>query len=123
MKKSIVVVFAAVICCFALTSSNVLAADFPSKPIKLIVPWGAGGNADVQARILAKISEKILGQPIAVTNKPGGATIPGVSEALNARPDGYTLIWTAIPSVATGEGIGFKVIPLVCQINSPVAAS
>lgn len=77
------------------------AADFPSKPIKLIVPWGAGGNADTQARILAKISEKILGQPIAVTNKPGGATIPGVTESLQARADGYTLIWIAIPSVAT----------------------
>jgi tripartite-type tricarboxylate transporter receptor subunit TctC len=77
------------------------AADYPTKPIKLIVPWGAGGNADTQARILAKISEKTLGQPIAVTNKPGGATIPGVTEALQARPDGYTLIWIAIPSVAT----------------------
>ncbi len=82
-------------------TSAVSAADFPTKPIKLIVPWGAGGNADTQARILAKISEQILGQPIAVTNKPGGATIPGVTEALQARPDGYTLIWIAIPSVAT----------------------
>ncbi|GAI99458.1 unnamed protein product, partial [marine sediment metagenome] len=57
--------------------------------------------ADVQARILAKISEKFLEQPIAVTNKPGGATIPGVTEALQAKSDGYTLIWIAIPSVAT----------------------
>jgi tripartite-type tricarboxylate transporter receptor subunit TctC len=79
----------------------VLAADFPSKPIKLIVPWGAGGNADVQARILAKASEQFLSQPVAVTNKPGGATIPGVTESLQAKPDGYTLIWIAIPSVAT----------------------
>lgn len=101
MGKKIAVLFTVVLCCCALTISNALAEEFPSKPIKLIVPWGAGGNADVQARILAKISEKILGKPIAVTNKPGGATIPGVSEALNARPDGYTLIWTAIPSVAT----------------------
>lgn len=84
-----------------LLASSAYSAEFPSKPIKLIVPWGAGGNADVQARILAKISEKFLGQPIAVVNKPGGATIPGVTEALQARPDGYTLIWIAIPSVAT----------------------
>ncbi len=85
----------------AVTFNVSLAADFPSKPIKLIVPWGAGGNADVQARILAKISEQFLGQPIAVTNKPGGATIPGIAEALQAKPDGYTLIWIAMPSVAT----------------------
>jgi putative tricarboxylic transport membrane protein len=84
-----------------LIGATAIAADFPSKPIKLIVPWGAGGNADVQARILAKVSEKFLGQPIAVTNKPGGATIPGVTETLQAKPDGYTLIWIAIPSVAT----------------------
>ena len=66
------------------------AADFPNKPIKLIVPWGAGGNADVQVRLLVKASEKFLGQPIAVVNKLGGATIPGVTEALQAKPDGYT---------------------------------
>ncbi len=77
------------------------AADFPGKPIQLIVPWGAGGNADVQARLLANAAQKFLGQPIAVVNKPGGATIPGVTEAIQARPDGYTLIWIAIPSVAT----------------------
>lgn len=85
----------------ALSASVGFAGEFPDKPIKLIVPWGAGGNADVQARLLAKASEKFLGQPIAVTNKPGGATIPGVTEALQAKPDGYTLIWIAIPSVAT----------------------
>jgi len=84
-----------------LISFAAFASDFPSKPIKLIVPWGAGGNADVQARLLAIASEKFLGQPVAVTNKPGGATIPGVAEALQAKPDGYTLVWIAIPSVAT----------------------
>ncbi len=51
--------------------------------------------------MLAQVSEKFLGQPVAVTNKPGGATIPGVTEALQAKPDGYTLVWIAIPSVAT----------------------
>lgn len=100
MKRIFTLFFVLSLFCM-LTGSFALAADFPSKPIKLIVPWGAGGNADVQARILAKVSEKFLGQPIAVTNKPGGATIPGVTEALQAKPDGYTLIWIAIPSVAT----------------------
>ncbi len=94
----VVFAFALAVMCFA---GAALAADFPDKPIKLIVPWGPGGNADVQARLLAQVSEKFLGQPVAVTNKPGGATIPGVTEALQAKPDGYTLVWIAIPSVAT----------------------
>jgi len=100
MKRVATLFFVLTLLC-VLIGNAAFAADFPSKPIKLIVPWGAGGNADVQARILAKVSEKYLGQPIAVTNKPGGATIPGVTEALQAKPDGYTLIWIAIPSVAT----------------------
>ena len=97
----------------------VAATQYPFKPIKLIVPWGAGGNADVQARILAKISEKFLGQPIAVTNKPGGATIPGVTEALQAKPDGYTLIWIAIPSVATQPFL--RKTPYTLEDLSPLA--
>lgn len=100
MKRVATLFFAFALFCVFIGNAA-FAADFPAKPIKLIVPWGAGGNADVQARILAKVSEKFLGQPIAVTNKPGGATIPGVTEALQAKPDGYTLIWIAIPSVAT----------------------
>lgn len=84
-----------------LTGSSAVAQAFPNKPIEIIVPWAAGGNADQQARILAKLSEEILGVPIFVKNQPGGGTVPGVMEALNAAPDGYTLIWTAIPSVAT----------------------
>lgn len=101
MKTRIAVFLLMLVLSVAVALNGAIAADFPSKPIKLIVPWGAGGNADVQARILAKVSEKFLGQPIAVTNKPGGATIPGVAEALQAKPDGYTLVWIAIPSVAT----------------------
>ena len=84
-----------------LLSPMALAQDFPNKPIEIIVPWAAGGNADQQARILASVSEEILGVPIFVKNLPGGGTVPGVMEALNAPADGYTLIWTAIPSVAT----------------------
>ena len=60
MKRTVTLFLVLSLFC-VLTGSFALAADFPSKPIKLIVPWGAGGNADVQARILAKVSEKFLG--------------------------------------------------------------
>lgn len=81
--------------------ATAFAQDFPSETIEIIVPWAAGGNADQQARVLANASEEILGVDIFVTNQPGGGTVPGVMEALNAPADGHTLIWTAIPSVAT----------------------
>lgn len=84
-----------------LAGSVASAQQFPNKPIEIIVPWAAGGNADQQARILAKVSEQILGVPVFVSNQPGGGTIPAVMEVLNAPADGYTLLWIAIPSVAT----------------------
>ena len=84
-----------------LVFSSLSFGAYPEKPINLIVPWGAGGNADVQARILVEASKEFLKQPIIVTNKPGGATIPGLVESLQAPADGYTLIWIALPSVAT----------------------
>lgn len=85
----------------AVTIAPLQAAQWPERPVTVIVPWGAGGNADIQARILCKAAEEFLGQPLVVVNKPGGGTIPGVTEALNAKPDGYTLVWIALPSVGT----------------------
>lgn len=75
--------------------------NFPNKPIEIIVPWASGGNADQQARILARMSEDILDVPIFVKNVPGGSTIPGVMQVLSQPANGYSLIWTAIPTVAT----------------------
>jgi tripartite-type tricarboxylate transporter receptor subunit TctC len=64
---------------------------FPSKPIKLIVPWSAGGGTDAIARALAKSGEKHLGVPVVVENKPGGTGAVGLGETVKADPDGYTL--------------------------------
>ncbi len=101
MKKSVTYRMILSVIGFLLMWSQGFSASYPDKPINLIVPWGAGGNADVQARLLAEASKEFLKQPIIVTNKPGGATIPGLVESLQAPPDGYTLIWIALPSVAT----------------------
>ena len=79
---------------------------YPEKPINLIVPWGAGGNADVHARILVEASKEFLKQPIMVTNKPGGATIPGLVESLQAPADGYTLISIALPLILSSHHRG-----------------
>jgi len=67
-------------------------ANFPDKPMRLIVPLAPGGGGDIVARQLAAGVSEILGQPMIVDNKPGGSTIIGTSEAAKAAPDGYTLV-------------------------------
>lgn len=66
-------------------------AEFPDKPITLIIPWAAGGSTDQAARMLAKAAEAHLGQPVVVENKPGGSTNIGMAELARAKPDGYTI--------------------------------
>jgi tripartite-type tricarboxylate transporter receptor subunit TctC len=66
-------------------------AEYPERPITLIVPWAPGGSTDLTGRALAGAAEKILGQPIVIVNKPGAATTLGMTELAAARPDGYTI--------------------------------
>jgi len=74
----------------------VMADEFPSKPITLICPWGAGGTTDVYLRVLGEAAGKVLGQPVIIENKPGGGGTAGPSiMAAQAKPDGYTI--TQIP--------------------------
>ena len=69
-----------------------LAADYPARPITLIVPWPAGGSTDTHLRKLAEIASRQLGQPIVIENKPGASGMLGPSVmARNAAPDGYTI--------------------------------
>src|SRR5215469_11047540 len=67
------------------------AASYPVRPVRIIVPYGAGGIADVTMRMVAgKLSEK-LGQQFFIDNRPGAAGIIGIKAAVGAQPDGYTL--------------------------------
>jgi tripartite-type tricarboxylate transporter receptor subunit TctC len=71
---------------------HVLAQEFPTKPITLIVPFPAGGPTDLALRALAESASKHLGQPILVDNKAGGAgTVGPATMAATAKPDGYTI--------------------------------
>ncbi len=71
--------------------TGVARADYPEKPITLIVPWTAGGSTDQTARVLAKAAEASLGQPIVIINQPGASTTIGMAALAAAKPDGYTI--------------------------------
>jgi tripartite-type tricarboxylate transporter receptor subunit TctC len=72
---------------------------FPTRPITLVVPFPPGGVADITARPLAAAMEKILKQPVAVSNKAGAAGAVGMASVAKAKPDGYTLL-VALVSVS-----------------------
>jgi tripartite-type tricarboxylate transporter receptor subunit TctC len=77
----------------ALLATTAAAADnYPSRPVKIIVPFAAGGPADVYARVLAQKMEQDLGQAFVVEDKPGGGSIVGTQAVQTAEPDGYTLL-------------------------------
>jgi putative tricarboxylic transport membrane protein len=68
------------------------AADYPSRPIRVIVPYAPGGALDTVARVLAAPLGEALGQSIVIYNRPGGGGLIGMNEAAKAAPDGYTLL-------------------------------
>ena len=79
---------------FAFSAS---AQTFPSKPVKIIVPFPPGGFNDVLGRTLAQEFQKAWNQPVVVDNRPGGNTIIGSDLVAKAAPDGYTLLVVALP--------------------------
>jgi tripartite-type tricarboxylate transporter receptor subunit TctC len=66
-------------------------AQYPQRPVQLIVPWGAGGGTDATARIIATLLEKELKQPFNVVNRTGGSGVVGHDAIAKASPDGYTI--------------------------------
>ena len=75
-----------------LSAAASVAQDYPSRPIKMIVPFGAGGPTDVFTRALGEELRKALGQPIVMENRPGAGSIIGTTEVARSAPDGYTLL-------------------------------
>ena len=73
---------------------------YPQKPVTLIVPFPAGGIADLSARALKPSLDKALGQPVLIVNRPGASGAIGAAAVANANPDGYTLMYT-LSSVAS----------------------
>ena len=73
-------------------AAPVLAQDYPAKTVKIIVPFAAGGPADVYARFLGQKLTESLGQPFVIEDKPGAGSVIGTDAAAKSAPDGYTLL-------------------------------
>ena len=100
------------------------AADYPSRDIRMVVAWGAGGGTDGIVRKISSVAEKALPKSIYVENVEGGLSATGVMEVMKARPDGYNLISLTYDSVITVPwqkllpGYNLNKLKLFCRITS-----
>ncbi len=105
-----------------------LARDWPTKPIKLIVAYGPGGNADLRARQIAQYLGPMLGQPIIVENKPGAGGNIGTDAVAKAVPDGYTLGMGSFAPLAVNKALFGKlpfdpiedITPIIATDSGPL---
>lgn len=91
MKKTIALLVSGLLAITMVTGCAGGDAKYPQKPVEVIVPFGAGGGADISVRILSKYAEKHLGQRIIVNNVTGGSGTIGFTQLSKAKPDGYTI--------------------------------
>ena len=90
----------ATLCALALgLTAPAVAQPYPSRPVTMVVPYAPGGGADIIARLLADAMKAHLGQPMIVTNRPGGQGTIGTAEVIQARPDGYTIALSAVATL------------------------
>jgi tripartite-type tricarboxylate transporter receptor subunit TctC len=102
---------------------------WPQRPVRLVVPFVAGGGADVAARLIATRLQERLGQQIVVDNKPGGNTLIGVNELLRAPADGYTLLWSLDQTFVLNPSLYARLpyapkkdfTPVALAISGPIA--
>ena len=112
--------------------------DYPTKSIRLIVPWAPGGNVNITGRIIAAALTDSLGQIVVVDNRAGGGGTIGANMVAKSAPDGYTLLMGSSGSVTAGPAVYanmpfdpvkdlapismVQIVPMVVETNPKVAA-
>src|SRR2546427_2091130 len=118
---------------FGMASGALAQSDYPSKPIRIVVGYAAGGGNDIIVRVMQPELSKGLGQPVIVENKPGAQSIIAAETVARAAPDGYTILmgpsgpmtinpatYSKLPYDARRD---FAPISLICQFPLIVAVS
>jgi tripartite-type tricarboxylate transporter receptor subunit TctC len=115
--------FAAVL---VLAAGSSHADTYPTRPIRMIVPWAPGGGSEITARILGQKLGESLGTTIVIDTRPGAASMLGTQLAARAQPDGYTLLFTDLPitiNPAVNKDVGYDVnrdfAPVAMVASSP----
>ena len=98
-------VMAAVLAALTAVPPALAQADYPSRPIRVIVPYAPGGT-DQQLRLLAPALQKLLGQSLVIENIAGAGAAIGTAAVRNAKPDGYTLLYTGTGALTVAPNIG-----------------
>lgn len=104
----------------ALSSTGWAHGVFPDKPIRIVVPFGAGSSPDVISRLWGERLSKAVGQPVIIDNKPGASTIIGTQAVLAAPHDGYTLLYTVSNTTSINPYI-YKNLPYKADDLTPVS--
>ncbi|WP_321301947.1 tripartite tricarboxylate transporter substrate binding protein [uncultured Sphaerochaeta sp.] len=125
LRTSVVVLVLALFSCWSLfaagqaetTKAEDPSSTYPSSPIQIIVPVGAGGDTDLNARLFSRYLEKELGQSLAVVNVSGGGGTLGMQRVLDSNPDGYTALFfhgeAMIPKIAGLVDFGIEAFEMV----------
>ena len=112
----------------ASSDTSASSTDFPTKTMTIVCPYGAGGGTDLALRILAECGQDTFGQTINVENKTGGSGTVGLTEALNAAPDGYTLGTASVDLITlpllglAPEEVTRDAFDPICVVNGEPAA-